>query len=250
MVRAFRKSVKDRLAGVAALSHYELSESLDTASRASPAPEGVLPRLVQARTKTGSEKMSTSIQTQLTVRSAIMQRIADADVPALPHPGSYVSLSPHSLNVDESLRLSGADVITFDQIATLLSPQRFLSVVPGIPSSPDVTAGNYSGVQLLNLQMTLCTAEFFVKETGAVWVPASALPEPAALFTCEHLVVVVNPREEVPTMTEALQRVSRDGDPRGYFIAGPSKTADIEQCLVIGAQGARRMTVVLKPDHD
>jgi L-lactate dehydrogenase complex protein LldG len=29
------------------------------------------------------------------------------------------------------------------------------------------------------------------------------------------------------------------------FIAGPSKTADIEQALVIGAQGPKRMVVFL-----
>ena len=31
----------------------------------------------------------------------------------------------------------------------------------------------------------------------------------------------------------------------GTFISGPSKTADIEQALVIGAQAARGVTVVL-----
>ncbi len=31
----------------------------------------------------------------------------------------------------------------------------------------------------------------------------------------------------------------------GLFISGPSKTADIEQCLVIGAQGAMSLTVFL-----
>ena len=47
-------------------------------------------------------------------------------------------------------------------------------------------------------------------------------------------------------MHEAYRRIEMD--PRynfGTFISGPSKTADIEQALVMGAQAARGVTVLV-----
>jgi L-lactate dehydrogenase complex protein LldG len=61
----------------------------------------------------------------------------------------------------------------------------------------------------------------------------------------QHLALVVSARELVADMHEAYRRVRFDGAGFGLFIAGPSKTADIEQALVIGAHGARSCSVFL-----
>ena len=51
-------------------------------------------------------------------------------------------------------------------------------------------------------------------------------------------------------MHEAYKRIEFDNEYDGYgtFISGPSKTADIAQVLVMGAQAARSATVLLLPD--
>jgi L-lactate dehydrogenase complex protein LldG len=46
-------------------------------------------------------------------------------------------------------------------------------------------------------------------------------------------------------MHEASEKLELMDYDFGTFIAGPSKTADIEQSLVIGAHGARSMTIFL-----
>ena len=46
-------------------------------------------------------------------------------------------------------------------------------------------------------------------------------------------------------MHEAYERLSSFDEGYGVFISGPSKTADIEQSLVIGAQGPLSTTVFL-----
>ena len=62
---------------------------------------------------------------------------------------------------------------------------------------------------------------------------------------CQHLALVVHARDLVHNMHQAYERISVANSPFGGFIAGPSKTADIEQSLVIGAHGPRSMTVFL-----
>jgi L-lactate dehydrogenase complex protein LldG len=49
----------------------------------------------------------------------------------------------------------------------------------------------------------------------------------------------------VSTMHEAYAKIADEAYGFGGFIGGPSKTADIEQALVLGAHGPLSMTVYL-----
>jgi L-lactate dehydrogenase complex protein LldG len=91
----------------------------------------------------------------------------------------------------------------------------------------------------------VCPGTFGVAENGAVWIADSVVPEPALLFLTQHLVLMLDRRQIVSNMHEAYERLSFDERSYGTFISGPSKTADIEQSLVIGAHGPRSVTVLL-----
>ena len=89
---------------------------------------------------------------------------------------------------------------------------------------------------------------FGVAANACVWVPQTMV-EKAVCFISENLVILLKKSEIVNNMHEAYKRICFDEKYDGYgtFISGPSKTADIAQVLVMGAQAARSATILLLP---
>ena len=85
---------------------------------------------------------------------------------------------------------------------------------------------------------------FGVAENACVWIPQT-MKEKAVMFISENLVILLNKSEIVNNMHEAYRRIQFNDYGYGTFISGPSKTADIAQVLVMGAQAARSATVLL-----
>jgi L-lactate dehydrogenase complex protein LldG len=95
------------------------------------------------------------------------------------------------------------------------------------------------------LDLYVCGAALGVAENGAVWLATSDTMQRAALFLATRVVIVVDAAAIVPTLHDAYARIDVRAHPFGAFVAGPSKTADIEQSLVIGAHGPKELTVIV-----
>jgi L-lactate dehydrogenase complex protein LldG len=122
------------------------------------------------------------------------------------------------------------------------------STVDGV-GDPTLDAGSVAKPHdLLAVDFAVLRGEFCVAENGAVWITDEPTPHRAVYFITQHLALVVPRSEIVSNLHEAYQRLSFEGPRFGSFISGPSKTADIEQSLVIGAQGARSHVVFLVDD--
>jgi len=109
------------------------------------------------------------------------------------------------------------------------------STIPDLPGDFDLnTVGEPH--QLDGIHTATLRARFGVCENGAVWMDECELgPHRVLPFIAEHLFIVLNAVDLVANMHEAYARIGRIGKGFGLFLAGPSKTADIEQCLVVGA---------------
>jgi L-lactate dehydrogenase complex protein LldG len=102
--------------------------------------------------------------------------------------------------------------------------------------------------ELEKTEFAVFEGNFGVAENGAVWLEDKDLPVRILPFIVRHLILKLNASKIVPTMHEAYSQIRLNETGYGVFIAGPSKTADIEQSLVYGAHGAVELTVLLIRD--
>jgi L-lactate dehydrogenase complex protein LldG len=99
--------------------------------------------------------------------------------------------------------------------------------------------------ELAGLDVLILKGTLGVAENGAVWLSEKQVPIRIMPFITKHLILVISPISLVRNMHKAYERIANEHDEFGVFISGPSKTADIEQTLVIGAQGALSLHIVL-----
>ncbi|WP_111672616.1 LutC/YkgG family protein [Algoriphagus litoralis] len=99
--------------------------------------------------------------------------------------------------------------------------------------------------ELEDLGLAILEGQLGVAENGAIWMEDSNLGLRALPFITEHLAIVLDRNKLVETMHQGYDLIGNASSGFGLFIAGPSKTADIEQSLVIGAHGAKSLRVVL-----
>jgi L-lactate dehydrogenase complex protein LldG len=116
-----------------------------------------------------------------------------------------------------------------------------IDALPGIPLLPAVEDAH----RLDGISVAVIPAVFGVAENGAVWVTEREAGERVLPFICEHLAIVLDRRSIFSNMHQAYDHIGNEQYGYGVFIAGPSKTADIEQSLVLGAHGPKSMTVFL-----
>jgi L-lactate dehydrogenase complex protein LldG len=167
----------------------------------------------------------------------------------------WITYDDPSAQFSSVLRAVGGNAVvvsTTDELARELaaisafaSARQVVSTVDGI-ASRDVDLNAVDDPhQLADVDFAILPGRFAVAENAAVWVTDEGLRHRVVYFLAQHLALVVPADQIVNNMHEAYERLRFDGSGFGVFISGPSKTADIEQSLVIGAHGARSLTVFL-----
>lgn len=151
------------------------------------------------------------------------------------------------------LKSIGGDFVeasNYDEVVTFVkehfdTTKRILTTLPELSevANLDWTTDNPHSLQ--NAELILVKAHFGVSENSALWITDDVMGQRVSTFIPQYLAIIVNKKDIVAKMHQAYDRIGSQEYGFGTFIAGPSKTADIEQSLVLGAHGARGLTVFL-----
>jgi L-lactate dehydrogenase complex protein LldG len=125
------------------------------------------------------------------------------------------------------------------------SARKVVSLVDGVAKANVDLLAVSDPHQLHDVDFCILPAELGVAENGACWIVHHGGANRAAAFLTQHLAVVVPAAALVHNLHEACERIRIPSPGFAMWLSGPSKTADIEQALVIGAHGARSCTVLV-----
>jgi len=197
-------------------------------------------------------------------RTTILSAVRKALVPTAPRPTPFsggIQYPDPRQQFAEALQTVGGRCLRVAALSEaraelqsaglLKSDRRICSLVPELVPPTFDLAEVADPHTLEDIWLAVLPGEFAVAENAAIWLPTDRLRHRVVPFLTQHLVLVVSSREVVHNMHEAYQRLTggtggwQSGTGFGVFLSGPSKTADIEQSLVIGAHGARSLHVVL-----
>ena len=131
------------------------------------------------------------------------------------------------------------------RIPEYASARQVVSLVPGVrKANVDLTAVADPHA-LQEVDFCVVPADLGVAESGACWITDHGGRNRAVCFLAQHIAVVVSASQLVHNLHEAYARLELPRRGFAMFLSGPSKTADIEQALVIGAHGPRSCTVLV-----
>ena len=131
------------------------------------------------------------------------------------------------------------------ELAASVSARKIASLVADAPLGNVDLRSIDDPHALGDLELFVAPGAIGVAENAAVWVDGATLVHQAAAFLTQHLALVLERRAMVQHMHEAYQTLRFDSTGYGVWVSGHSKTADIEQSLVIGAHGPRSLTVLI-----
>lgn len=190
----------------------------------------------------------------MTTREQILEEVLKAQPPSTLLPdismfkGDPADNIQKYMQVFQSIGGSAFLVGDFAEIKSMIKEHfdltgRVVTTLPELADDYELLSASAEPHGYENIELAIIKTHLSVAENGAVWLTEQLMGQRIIPYICQHLAVVVASQDIVPTLHEAYEIIGEGNYGFAGFIGGPSKTADIEQALVLGAHGPLSMTV-------
>jgi L-lactate dehydrogenase complex protein LldG len=217
--------------------------------------------LSAVRSSLGRRRLDPNGEAELRARLAAHRRnLVPARATVLDERGRVELFIEMAEEVQSTLAMVGSLAAVPEAVARYLAAENLPAelVMAPDPSLDEIPWSNWPLVQIRRgraeaedrVSLTSCHAA--IAETGTLMLISGARTPTTLNFLPETHIVVVRRDQVVATYGDRLRAgKTAEGLPRAVnFITGPSRTADIEQHIELGAHGPRRLHIVLVEDGE
>lgn len=99
--------------------------------------------------------------------------------------------------------------------------------------------------ELADTEISIVHPSFAVADIGSLVFLYDETGTSLPHFLCDNTFAIVNKNQIVANQFELFEKLETEKSKNMVFITGPSRTADIEKVLVLGAHGPRKLVVIL-----
>ena len=192
----------------------------------------------------------------MTTREKILEAVLKNQPPTMPLPdismfkGGHRDIVQKYIDIFKTIGGSAFLVSDLSDVKELIyqhfdTTKRIATTLPELADVAELLSAEVDPHTYEDIELAIISGHFSVAENGAVWLTDDVMGQRIIPYICQHLAVVLSAESIVPTLHEAYQLIGLGDYGFGGFIGGPSKTADIEQALVLGAHGPLTMTVFI-----
>lgn len=111
----------------------------------------------------------------------------------------------------------------------------------------------YDHLQLTDAKVAMTGCEYLISRLGSVMVSTAQMAGRQIFVHPEVHIILARSSQLVPDLKDAIFKLRKKYEPKMpsmvSLITGPSRTADIEKTLVIGAHGPKELLVFLLEDR-
>jgi L-lactate dehydrogenase complex protein LldG len=169
-------------------------------------------------------------------------------VPPAPSPDLVTQFAERARTIHAEVRVLESESDVAAAVADLLREKNLPAAIHAVPDMALPDLGNTEIESALPgpNDAAITRAPFAIAETGTLAYPARQNAPASWHFRPGYEIAILRASDILPHMEDVIARVKADGLPHTInFVSGPSRTADVEQTLELGAHGPKALAILI-----